>query len=112
MITPDRRRSARHLLGATAEVHIGPQTVSAIVHDVSRHGVGLVIAEDVKVGIGEMVWILVSALSSYALTGKVQRLGGAGVIGVELIEVLQGDALEVLEGLPLADGLPSGAGEE
>ncbi len=39
----DLRRSARHLLGVTAEVHVGPSTVLGIVNDVSLHGMGVVL---------------------------------------------------------------------
>lgn len=99
----DRRRSARHLLGVTAEVHVGPETVLAVVHDVSRHGMGLVMPKDVPVKVGETIWILASSVASYAITATVRRVN-EGLVGVELEEVLSGEALDALEKLPLADG--------
>jgi hypothetical protein len=99
----ERRRSARRLLGQSAELHVGPRTFSAIVQDISEHGMGLMVPDGVDVEKGDVVWILARTIAAYAITGTVQRLFGDGGIGIEFIEVLTGDALEVVQGLPVAD---------
>lgn len=98
----ERRRSARHLLGVTAEVHVGPETVLAVVHDVSAHGMGLVMPSDVPVKLGDTLWILATAVASYAITATVRRVTD-GLVGVELDEILAGDALEKVEQLAITD---------
>lgn len=100
----EQRRSARHLLGVTAEVHLGPHTVIGVVRDVSRHGMGLVLPTELNVKTGDVVWVLVEDLSSYAITGTVRRSNEEGLVGIELDEVLAGNSLEKIEGLPLVDG--------
>src|ERR1044071_3970648 len=97
----DRRRSTRHLLGVTAEVHVGPDTVMAVVHDVSKHGMGLVMPKDVEVKAGDTIWILATSVASYAITATVRRVQ-EGAVGVELDEVLSGDALDGLQDLPIS----------
>jgi hypothetical protein len=97
----NRRRSARHLLGVVAEVHVGPQTVNGIVQDVSQHGMGLILPRDIEVTRGDTVWILANTISSFAITATVQRVTDEGLVGVEFNEVLGGDALDVVETLPL-----------
>jgi PilZ domain-containing protein len=97
-----RRRSARHLLGHSAELHIGPNTHTAVVQDISQHGMGLVLPDGVSLQEGDVVWILAKSVASYAITATVRRVFGDGGVGVEFVEVLGGEALEVLEGLPLA----------
>jgi hypothetical protein len=97
----DRRRSARHLLGLVAEVHVGPVTVQGVVEDVSQHGMGLVLPQDLKVERGETIWILAQTVAPVAITATVQRIADNGVIGVEFLEVLTGEALDVVESLPL-----------
>lgn len=99
----DQRRSARHLLGTPAEVHVGPQTVLGVVRDVSQHGMGLVLPTDLEVHTGDLVWVLVGSVASYAITGAVRRTASGGLVGIELLEILQGEALEVIEGLPLVE---------
>jgi hypothetical protein len=96
------RRSARRLLGTSAEVHIGPTTVTAVVVDVSAHGMALTVPDGVELKKGDVLWILASNIAAYAITATVQRMGGDGAVGVELNEVLSGDALEIIEALPLA----------
>ncbi|MCK6546971.1 PilZ domain-containing protein [Myxococcota bacterium] len=98
----ERRRSARHLLGVTAEVHVGPETVVAVVHDVSAHGMGLIFPQGLGIAPGETVWILASSVASYAITATVKRVAG-GFVGVELVEILTGDSLDRIEALPIAD---------
>lgn len=97
----DRRRSARHLLGLIAEVHVGPATVQGVVEDVSQHGMGLVLPQGTEINIGDTVWILAQSVSPVAITATVRRIAESGVIGVELLEVLTGEALDVVESLPL-----------
>lgn len=99
-----RRRSARHLLGATAEVHLGPKTVIGVVRDVSQHGMGLVLPTDLGVKTGDVLWVLVEEVASYAITGTVRRSNDEGLVGLELDEVLAGSSLEKIEGLPVAEG--------
>jgi hypothetical protein len=98
----ERRRSARHLLGVTAEVHVGPETVVAVVHDVSAHGMGLIFPQGLGIVPGETVWILASSVASYAITATVKRVAG-GFVGVELVEILTGDSLERIAALPVHD---------
>ncbi|MBK6687282.1 MAG: PilZ domain-containing protein [Deltaproteobacteria bacterium] len=100
----EQRRSARHLLGVTAEVHVGPRTVIGVVRDVSQHGMGLVLPTDLGVKTGDVLWVLVEDLASYAITGTVRRSNDEGLVGIELDEVLAGNSLEKIEGLPLVDG--------
>lgn len=100
----EQRRSARHLLGVTAEVHLGPHTVIGVVRDVSQHGMGLVLPTELNVKTGDVVWVLVEDLASYAITGTVRRSNEEGLVGIELDEVLAGQSLEKIEGLPLVDG--------
>lgn len=97
----NRRRSARHLLGVVAEVHIGPETVSGLVQDVSQHGMGLILPRDINVSRGDTIWILANTISSFAITATVQRVTDEGLVGVEFNEVLGGDALNAVEALPL-----------
>src|SRR5262245_41115501 len=99
----ERRRSARHLLGATAEVHVGPLTIEALVHDVSQHGMGLKLPIDVQVAKGDIVWIVARSVAPYAITATVERVGHNGVIGVQFEEILTGETLEVIEALPLIE---------
>jgi hypothetical protein len=98
----ERRRSTRHLLGAAAEVHVGASTVSGVVQDVSRHGMGLVLPRDVEVFPGDTVWILAQNVAAYAITATVRRIGADGLVGVEFEEILSGEALDMLEKLPAA----------
>jgi hypothetical protein len=103
MAASDRRRSPRHLLGQSAEIHLGPTTVLGVVHDVSAHGMGLVVQGDTEVTLGELIWVVVESVSPYAITGTVRRISAAGEIGIEFEEVLSGDALAAVESLPLVD---------
>jgi hypothetical protein len=103
MAATERRRSPRHLLGQSAEIHIGPNTVLGIIHDVSAHGMGLVVQGDTHVELGELIWVVVESVSPVAITGTVRRLSAAGEIGMEFEEVLTGDALAAVESLPLID---------
>jgi hypothetical protein len=107
LIDRELRRSARHLLGATAEVHVGAATVIGVVQDVSRHGMGLVLPTDLAIKTGDVIWLLVEEVSAYAITATVRRSNEQGLVGVELEEVLEGDALERIEGLPINDNDPS-----
>lgn len=77
--------------------------MTAVVHDVSQHGMGLVLPDGFELVKGDVVWILASSFASYAITATVQRVFGDGGVGVEFIEVLSGEALGKLEDLPLAD---------
>jgi hypothetical protein len=97
----ERRRSARHLLGTVADVHVGPNTVKGVVLDVSQHGMGLRVPPELPIAEGDTIWILANAVAPYAITGTVRRISGEGRIGVELEEVLTGEALDVVESLPL-----------
>lgn len=99
----DHRRSARHLLGTAAEVQLGPKTFAAEVRDVSRHGMGLVLPEAHGAQVGEAIWLVVDAVASYAITGTVRRVAGTSV-GIELDEILLGEALERIEAMPFAPG--------
>jgi len=103
MAASDRRRSPRHLLGRSAEIHLGPNTVLGVVQDVSAHGMGLIVPGDTEVGVGELIWVIVESVAPYAITGTVRRVSEAGEIGVEFEEVLSGDALAAVETLPLVD---------
>lgn len=103
MSARERRRSARHLLGEPAEVHLGPKTVTAQVVDVSQHGMGLILPPDVRAQAGETIWILVGRIANYAITGRVARVAEAGRIGVELEEILEGTARAAIESLPPAE---------
>lgn len=104
MGSSDQRRSRRHLLGATAEVHLGPETVLGVVQDVSQHGMGLVVPSDLSVELGDLLMVTVDAVASYAITGTVRRADDDGSVGIEFDEVLEGDALAKVKALPLADG--------
>ncbi len=97
-----RRRSVRHLLGQDAEVHVGPVTVSASVRDVSQHGMGLEFPQDTPIDVGQLIWILVESVASYAITATVIRVEDTGIVGVEFEEILAGEALEIIESLPLS----------
>lgn len=97
----DRRRSARHLLGVVAEVHVGPETVQGVVQDVSHHGMGLVLPRGLKIERGDTIWILATTVAPVAITATVQRITEDGLVGVEFHEVLSGEALDVVESLPL-----------
>jgi hypothetical protein len=103
MASSERRRSPRHLLGQSAEIHLGPHTIRGVVHDVSAHGMGLVVQGDTDVAVGELIWVIVESVAPYAITGTVRRVAAAGEIGVEFEEVLSGDALANVETLPLID---------
>ncbi len=103
MAASDRRRSPRHLLGQSAEIHLGPTTVLGIVQDVSAHGMGLVVQGDVPVTVGALIWVVVESVAPYAITGTIRRVSRAGEIGVEFEEILDGDALDRIESLPLVD---------
>jgi hypothetical protein len=103
MAAPDRRRSPRHLLGQSAEIHLGPQTIRGVVQDVSAHGMGLVVQGDTEVAVGELIWVVVESVAPYAITGTVRRVSTAGEIGVEFEEVLSGEALAKVETFPLVD---------
>lgn len=84
-----------------AEVHVGPETVQAVVLDVSQHGMGLVLPSSVEAKPGDLVWIIATDVAPYAITATVRRRGDAGFIGVEFEEVLMGEALQVVESMPL-----------
>jgi hypothetical protein len=105
-MTRDQRRSARRLLGALAEVHVGPVTVRGEVHDVSREGMGLWLPPGTAIRPGDTVWLVVEFVATYAITGTVLRIDPGGRVGLELHEVLAGDALERVERLPLAQAVP------
>lgn len=74
-----------------------------MVQDVSAHGMGLVIPGDVQPHIGDLIWVVVESVASYAITGTVRRIAPDGQVGIELEEVLSGEALEAVKQLPLAD---------
>src|SRR5262245_8209188 len=97
----DRRRSARHLLGVVAEVHVGPETVQGVVQDVSQHGMGLVLPRNLKIERGDTIWILAATVAPVAITATVQRITEDGLVGVEFHEVLSGESLDKVEALPL-----------
>jgi hypothetical protein len=59
---------------------------------------------DLGVKTGDVLWVLVEDLASYAITGTVRRSNDEGLVGIELDEVLAGNSLEKIEGLPLVDG--------
>lgn len=103
MVAEDRRRSARHMLGQAAEVHIGPTTVRGIVQNVSRHGMAVVLPGDIETRIGELVWITVDAVASYAITGTIKRRDDDGTLGLEFEEILTGDAVRNISELPPVD---------
>jgi hypothetical protein len=104
MGSSDQRRSRRHLLGATAEVHLGPDTVLGVVQDVSQHGMGLVLPADLQVQLGDLLMVMVDAVAAYAITGTVRRTDPDGLVGLEFDEVLEGETLARVKALPLADG--------
>lgn len=104
MGSADQRRSRRHLLGATAEVHLGPDTILGVVQDISQHGLGLVLPNDVIVAHGDLVMVMVDAVASYAITGTVRRVDNDGSVGIEFDEVLEDSAWARVQNLPLADG--------
>ncbi len=104
MGSADQRRSRRHLLGATAEVHLGPDTVLGVVQDISQHGLGLVLPTDMHVDHGDLLMVVVDAVASYAITGTVRRIESDGSVGIEFDEVLEDDAWTRVKNLPLADG--------
>ena len=104
MTGSERRRSVRHLLGTTAEVHLGPRTVKGVVQDVSRHGMGILLPDDVQLNAGDLVWIVSHAVAPYAITATARRIGEGGFVGLEFEEVLTGDALDKIEALPLPLG--------
>ncbi len=102
MSSDDRRRSARHqLIETSVEVHLGPQTGTGLVIDVSQHGMGLVLPSHMSAKTGELLWMLVDQIAPYAITATVCRVGAEGEIGVEFEEILQGEALEKIEALPV-----------
>jgi hypothetical protein len=104
MGSADQRRSRRHLLGATAEVHLGPDTVLGVVQDISQHGMGLVLPADMVVEHGDLLMVLVDAVASYAITGVVQRIDSDGSVGIEFDGELEASAWSRVQTLPLADG--------
>jgi hypothetical protein len=74
-----------------------------VVHDVSAHGMGLVVRGDAVVAVGDLIWVLVQDVASYAITATVRRITMDGLVGVEFEEVLSGDALTSVEKLPALD---------
>lgn len=90
-------------MGQTAEIHLGPKTVLGVVQDVSAHGMGLVLPGDVRPNVGDLIWVVVQSVASYAITGTVRRIAADGQVGIELEEVLSGEALDAVQQLPLAD---------
>jgi hypothetical protein len=107
----EKRRSARHLLAEPADVQLGTQSLLATVDDVSAHGMGLTLPPDAVVSAGDTIWIQTGKVSRYAITGTVRRVMPGSRVGVELDEVLVGESLVAVEGLPLADGPLSSPGE-
>lgn len=99
----ERRRSARRLLGELAEVHIGPQTVSARVMDISEHGLGVMVPSGTTVQVGDTVWILIETVANYAITGTVRRTTEQGRVGIEFDEILEGPSRELIHQLPMVD---------
>ena len=91
-------------MGATAEIHLGPETILGVVQDISQHGMGLVLPSDVHVSHGDLLMVLVDAVASYAITGTVRRVDMDGSVGIEFDEVLEGSAWARVKNLPLADG--------
>lgn len=112
MGSADQRRSRRHLLGATAEIHFGPDTVLGVVQDISQHGMGLVLPSDVHVSHGDLLMVVVDAVASYAITGTVRRVDYDGSVGIEFDEVLEGQAWDRVKSLPLADGFQLSGGKD
>ena len=111
MAEENRRRSARHLVGVATELHVGTRTVLAVVRDISRHGLGLVVPSDLVAAIGDVSWVVVDTVSSYAITGVVTRFE-EGVLGLELEEILNGQPLERIERLPLTEDMPPSETED
>ncbi|MBI2373791.1 MAG: PilZ domain-containing protein [Deltaproteobacteria bacterium] len=98
------RRSARHLLGEPAEVHLGSTTHTAIVRDVSAHGLGIELDPGTAVEKGELAWILCGRLATFAITGTVVRVDvDSGQVGIQFLEILEGSALETIASLPLSE---------
>lgn len=103
MSSDDRRRSVRHqLIETSVEVHLGPQTGTGLVIDISQHGMGLVLPSHMSAETGALLWMLVDRIAPYAITATVCRVGADGEVGVEFEEILQGDALEKIEALPIS----------
>ena len=105
MTAADRRRSARHLLGEPAEIHLGPTTVAGVVADVSAHGMGLILPPGTRVAMGDVVWVLTGRVAAYAITATVVRIGSPDRerVGIQFDEILSGPALEQIQELPLVD---------
>lgn len=99
----ERRRSARRLLGELAEVHLGPETLTARVMDISAHGIGLQLPEETSAKAGDTIWILIETVAKYAITGTIRRVASDNRIGVEFDEILAGSTLAVVEQLPMVD---------